>query len=295
MADVFISYKSDDRPQVQPLVMGLRAHGLSVWWDQDIAPDAPWELTIERELRGARAAVVAWSANAVASENVKAEARWARREGRLVQVFIAHCDPPLFFGERQGVSLHGWSGDTADHRFQAIVAAVGAIIEGRAPPAGVGYAPLLGGRRWRPFLAVGAAAAALVTVAVVAASVLVRTPPQASAPVAVALPAATLARQALIQSVRGPWDRQGGNCAAPMNIDTSAGAAGATTITVSGPGSFKSVGQVITADDGKIVVQDIDAAGAGAGEIWKYDPNGALMTVSGKGVQTPLKRCPLPP
>src|SRR5579862_8929732 len=83
MAQVFISYKSDDRPRVQRLVQGLRANGLAVWWDQDIAPDAPWEATIERELDAAKAVIVAWSQTSVASEHVKAEARRARHDGKL--------------------------------------------------------------------------------------------------------------------------------------------------------------------------------------------------------------------
>ena len=110
MADVFVSYKREDLPAVHILVAGLRRCGLSVWWDQDIRADEPWELTIERELEGAKAAIVAWSPASVASENVKAEARRARGQGKLVQVFIAPCDPPLFFGERQGVDLKHWSG-----------------------------------------------------------------------------------------------------------------------------------------------------------------------------------------
>jgi hypothetical protein len=127
MAEVFISYKTDDRPQVQPLVRALRAEGVTVWWDQDIGPGAPWELTIETELQAAKVVVVAWSPAAVASENVKAEARRARGEGKLIQVFVAPCDPPLFFGERQGVNMAGWSGDAADHRFQTFLAAARAV------------------------------------------------------------------------------------------------------------------------------------------------------------------------
>src|SRR5580658_6767474 len=146
MAEVFISYKREDNPAVQPLVQALRGNGLTVWWDQDIEPTAPWELTIERELLAAKAVIVAWSPTAVVSENVKAEARRARRLGKLVQVFIEPCDPPLFFGERQGVSLHGWGGNVSDHRFQTVVAAAQAVVAGKAPPEGVGYAPAK--RRW---------------------------------------------------------------------------------------------------------------------------------------------------
>ncbi len=95
MADVFISYKRENQDAVQRVVQGARNAGLSVWWDQDIAPDAPWEQTIESELTNAKVVIVAWSQAAVASENVKAEARRARNQGKLIQVYVEACEPPL--------------------------------------------------------------------------------------------------------------------------------------------------------------------------------------------------------
>jgi adenylate cyclase len=124
MSDVFISYKRENLAAVNRLVEALRAEGVSAWWDQDIAPNAPWEATIERELAAAKLVVVAWSPASVASDNVKAEARWARGQGRLLQVFVEACEPPLFFGERQGVDLKGWSGTAADPAFRSLLQAV---------------------------------------------------------------------------------------------------------------------------------------------------------------------------
>ncbi len=140
MADIFLSYKRENLAKVQPLVQALRASGLSLWWDQDIAPDAPWEATIERELAAAKLVIVAWSPAAVASENVKAEARAARTAGKLIQVFVEPCAPPLFFGERQGVDLSSWSGQASDPPLQTLLEAVRAVLAGRKPPEGVGYA-----------------------------------------------------------------------------------------------------------------------------------------------------------
>jgi hypothetical protein len=164
MAQVFVSYKRENKEVVHALVQRLRSAGLSVWWDSEIAPDAPWEATIERELEQARAVIVAWSRAAVASENVKAEARRAREQGKLIQVFLEPCDPPLFFGERQGVELTNWSGDANDDRFEAVVAAAKAVSEGRRPPAGSGYTPR---KRARAPFWLGVAAALLVVLALV--------------------------------------------------------------------------------------------------------------------------------
>lgn len=38
MADVFLSYKREDRLRAEPIVQALRAGGLSVWWDQALTP-----------------------------------------------------------------------------------------------------------------------------------------------------------------------------------------------------------------------------------------------------------------
>src|SRR5437763_16077432 len=136
MSDVFLSYKRDDLKKLQPLVKALRAHGLTVWWDQDIPPGARWKQTISREHGLAKAVVVAWSPAAVASEKVKAAAWQGLNEGKLLQVFVDACEPPMFFGERQGVNLVGWSGRADDHRFVALAAALDALIAGTRPPDG---------------------------------------------------------------------------------------------------------------------------------------------------------------
>jgi len=291
MAEVFVSYKREDHPAVQPLVQGLRGRGLTVWWDQDIEPTAPWELTIERELHAAKAVIVAWSTTAVVSENVKAEARHARRRGKLVQVFIEPCDPPLFFGERQGVSLHGWSGDVSDHRFQSVVMAARSVVAGKSPPSGIGYAPAK--RRLNRQIVAGALAASVVSLVLVVGAVRTLSPaPTAAAPATDPATAAAQARQNLLQSVDGSWDRQGGSCVTPTLISTATDNARVTTITVRGPRRFQSTGQVITAAGREVMTRDIDPSGGGAGETWEYQPNGALMTViDGKGVHTPLVRC----
>jgi adenylate cyclase len=143
MTDLFVSYKRENLAAVGRLVEALRAERIGVWWDQDIPPNAAWEATIERELAAAKLVIVAWSPAAVASDNVKAEARWARGQGRLLQVFVESCDPPLFFGERQGVDLQGWSGAASEAAFRTILAAVreGLLPSSPAPDAAVPTEP----------------------------------------------------------------------------------------------------------------------------------------------------------
>jgi TolB-like protein len=134
MSDIFVSYKRENLAAVGRLVESLRAEGIGVWWDQDISPNAAWEATIEQALAAAKLVIVAWSPVSVASENVKAEARWARAQGRLLQVFIEACEPPLFFGERQGVDLTHWSGAASDAAFLAVLGAVREGLKGSPLP-----------------------------------------------------------------------------------------------------------------------------------------------------------------
>src|SRR3954454_6658561 len=131
MADVFLSYKREDAAKGRKLVAALRAASLDVWWDEDIPASAQWEATIEDQLAGAKAVVVCWSPDAVASENVRSEARVAREDGRLIQVFMKPCSPPLFFGERQGVDLSKWRGSAHDPRIAKIVESVRDVAAGK--------------------------------------------------------------------------------------------------------------------------------------------------------------------
>lgn len=144
MTDVFVSYKREDAARVSKLVAALRAAGLNAWWDEDIAPSAPWEATIEKALHEAKAVIVCWSPDAVASENVRSEARVAREDGRLIQVFMKPCSPPLFFGERQGVDLSSWRGKTDDPRIAKIVESVRDVAVGKQAP----FAQMPAVQRW---------------------------------------------------------------------------------------------------------------------------------------------------
>jgi TolB-like protein len=147
MADVFLSYKREDAARVRKLVAALRESGLDVWWDEEIPPSAPWEATIEKALTDARAVIVCWSPASVASENVRSEARVAREDGRLIQVFLKPCMPPLFFGERQGLDLTKWRGNADDPKIGKLAEAVRKAETGERAEGG-GRQKLRRLRRW---------------------------------------------------------------------------------------------------------------------------------------------------
>ena len=135
MPQVFVSYARSDKRQVAKLVSALRRAGFEPWWDDQISPGASWEETIELALAGAGAVIVCWSAASIASENVRSEARVARARGVLLQVFLDRCDPPLFFGERQGIDLTDWNGSIRHQQFDRLEEAVRAILHSPGSPA----------------------------------------------------------------------------------------------------------------------------------------------------------------
>ena len=126
MADVFVSYKAEDRRRVSPLVKALQADGFSVWWDEQISGGAAWRHTIEEELNAASCAVVVWSKRSVGPQGtfVQDEAAWAQERNVYVPVTIDNVHLPLGFGETQAFPLNGWHGDRSDPHYRAVHAAV---------------------------------------------------------------------------------------------------------------------------------------------------------------------------
>jgi serine/threonine-protein kinase len=138
-ADVFISYKAEDRRRIQPLVQALQADGYSVWWDQQIGTGDEWRLMIERQLDAARCVIVAWSKYSIGPEGhfVRDEASRAQRRNVYLPILLDSVEPPLGFGERQATPLRGWRGNRSDASYQAILAAVRRIAGGDGTPSPV--------------------------------------------------------------------------------------------------------------------------------------------------------------
>ena len=133
MADVFVSYKAEDRRRVAPLVKALRADGFSVWWDEQIGGGAAWRHMIETELRAAKCVVVVWSKRSTGPDGdfVQDEAAHARQRHVYLPVTIDKVHLPLGFGETQSFSLTGWHGDRDDPRYAVVRDGIRATIDGR--------------------------------------------------------------------------------------------------------------------------------------------------------------------
>jgi serine/threonine-protein kinase len=148
VADLFVSYKSEDRARVKPLVDALQADGLSVWWDAHIEGGAGWRQRIEQELTSARCVLVAWTKRSAGPEGefVHDEATRAKRRGVYLPVLLDQVELPLGFGEKQALPLTGWKGDRTDVRYQAVLAAARAVVGSVPLPTAVAAGPSLGRR-----------------------------------------------------------------------------------------------------------------------------------------------------
>src|SRR5690348_5920640 len=126
MADVFVSYKAEDRRRVAPLVHALEAEGFSVWWDEQIGGGTSWRQCIEAELNAAKCVVVMWSAQSVGPDGafVQDEATRAQERHVYVPILIDDVHLPLGFGETQALPLAGWRGKRSDPRYRAVLSAV---------------------------------------------------------------------------------------------------------------------------------------------------------------------------
>src|SRR5215472_7147505 len=111
MSEVFISYARETEAFAKKVAEALRAAGFGVWYDEDLPAHRAFSEVIEERLRGARAVIVMWSAEATRSDWVRAEADLAREAKKLVQVSVDATLPPIPFNQIHCVNLSGWSGD----------------------------------------------------------------------------------------------------------------------------------------------------------------------------------------
>ncbi len=131
MADIFISYASEDRARVRPLAEALQERGFNVWWDRSLAAGQGFTAIIEKELKTAKAVIVVWTQSSASSTFVRDEAGRARDEGRLVPVLLDAVQLPLGFGAFQAEDFTRWNGGANAPQMQILEEALKAKLEGR--------------------------------------------------------------------------------------------------------------------------------------------------------------------
>ncbi len=128
MADVFISYKREDRRFAERLSIALEQLGFEVWWDFDLLSGEPYRKVIREVINKSSAALVLWSERSVESDFVLDEATYAKAQKKLCPARIDGVDLPFGFGSLHTDDLHDWEGDFSHPGFQAIVRAVEAKV-----------------------------------------------------------------------------------------------------------------------------------------------------------------------
>ena len=118
MADIFISFKTEDTRRVQPVHVGFRARGLSVFWSNDIPKGAlNYQATIREEILKAPIVVVVWTHASVHSGPVVQECSQAERGNKLFQILLDDIEPidmPMEVRfKAQKTMLLGWAGDAS--------------------------------------------------------------------------------------------------------------------------------------------------------------------------------------
>ena len=137
MADIFISFKTDDTPRVQAVYDGFRARGLTVFWSNHIPPGAPnYQAIIKEELLKAPAVVVVWTNRSVHSGPVAQECAQAERADKLFQILLDDIEPidmPMEVKfKAQKTMLLGWTGNTGHPEWIKLNSAIDARL-GRKP------------------------------------------------------------------------------------------------------------------------------------------------------------------
>ena len=134
MSDVFISYARSTEIQAEQVADALRSSGYGVWRDDELPAHRAYGEVIEERLKGAKAVVVIWSADAAKSQWVRAEADVARETGTLIQISVDGTIPPLPFNQIQCADLAGWAGDREAPGWRKLVRGVATLVGDVAPP-----------------------------------------------------------------------------------------------------------------------------------------------------------------
>jgi hypothetical protein len=134
MTDIFLSYSSKDRARIQRLRDALVDCGFTLFWDQEIPATTDWDTWIRQHLNESRCAVVVWSSNSVASDNVRHEALIAKQQNKLIPVLF---DPisadrfPMGLYAVQAADLSSWTGDLNNDSWLRLLNQVESML---APP-----------------------------------------------------------------------------------------------------------------------------------------------------------------
>jgi hypothetical protein len=137
MAQIFLSYASQDRPRAKAFGEALRDKGWSVFWDRTVPPGKVFDQVIDEALRQASCVVVLWSQASIESNWVKEEITDAAQRGTLIPALIDDVPLPLGFRRLQAARLIGWPEVKDSNEFAQLTASIDGLLatrSGRSAP-----------------------------------------------------------------------------------------------------------------------------------------------------------------
>ena len=129
MADVFISYKREERSECERIAAKLRALELDVWFDARLTAGDSFTAEIEREVRLARCVLVLWSPGSVASRWVRNEADIGRERGVLAAAQLKPCDMPIEFRDIHFDAVHDPEFSDEDEGWLKLLGRIGQLAQ----------------------------------------------------------------------------------------------------------------------------------------------------------------------
>lgn len=135
MADIFISYSSQDKERITHLAKMLsKIGGWSVWLDREIQLGKSFDEVIWEELTNARCVLVVWSSQSIKSDWVIEEAQEGRKRKLLIPVLIDNVSIPFGFRRLQAANLIAWNGSEEDTQFKKLINDIVSILGHRQEP-----------------------------------------------------------------------------------------------------------------------------------------------------------------
>ena len=128
MADIFISYASQDRPRVERLAKELEEQGWSVFWDRAILAGKSFSQVIEESIEAAKCVIVLWSNASVKSDWVQNEAAEGAKRKILVPALIDDVQVPLEFRRIQAANLTDWEAQSGHFGYSILLDSISEIV-----------------------------------------------------------------------------------------------------------------------------------------------------------------------
>lgn len=134
MADIFISYASEDRERAGMLAHALESEGWTVWWDRLIPLGKPFDDVIQEQIDAAKCVLVLWTTTSVGSKWVRSEASEAEERNSLVPVMLDEtADIPLAFKLLQAAKLWDWEPGVEHAEYDKLLGQIRALVDGATP------------------------------------------------------------------------------------------------------------------------------------------------------------------